>query len=134
MSKNKNQPYLNRKKTQTLLTTLKVATTAGALSLTLAGWGILADLDARHVAQAAANPVVALADQPATAVSEAVTATPKQPAKLKIVQWVRNAAGDRVAVVQDKRGALWYVMGSAPRQEAGAPGPPMASSNGRASA
>jgi hypothetical protein len=121
MSKAKKKPYLNRKKTQTLLTTLKAVTTAGALSLTLTGWGILADLDARHVAQAAAAPV-AVANQPATVASKATAVAPRQRIKLRIVQWVQNAAGDRVAVVQDKRGALWYVMGSdVPRLEQGQP-------------
>lgn len=146
MSKNRKKPYLNRKKTQTLLTTFKMVTTTGALSLTLAGWGLLANLDARQVVdQAAANPVVAVADRPATpvvvaaaqptptvskavtatskavtATPKVVTATPKQTIKLNIVQWVQNTAGDPVAVVQDRRGALWYVMGSdVPRLEQG---------------
>ena len=56
-SQKRNKPLLNRKETQSLLTTLKLATTAGALSLTIAGWGLLAQLDS---AQAAANQSVAM--------------------------------------------------------------------------
>jgi len=31
---------------------------------------------------------------------------------LDIVQWVQDISGNAVAVVRDRRGSLWYVMGS----------------------
>ena len=140
MSYAKRKPSLNRKDTQTLLKTLKLATTAGALSLTLAGWGLLAHIDATNVQAATRQDIAIVATRP--------TATPFAPAsrqvpsgqtlsrqvpsgqaptnrpvvKIKVVQWVQDMAGNSVAVVQDKRGALWYVMGSdVPRLEQGLP-------------
>jgi hypothetical protein len=58
----------------------------------------------------------------ATTSAASATAPPRpQPArKLDIVQWVQDASGSPVAVVQDRRGTLWYVMGSdIPRLEQG---------------
>ncbi|MCB9079812.1 MAG: hypothetical protein H6631_19580 [Anaerolineaceae bacterium] len=124
MSQSKKKPFLNRKETQSLLTTLKVATTAGALSLTLGGWGLLAQLES---AQAAVNQPVEIAAV-STSVSAEATARPTPPPpptqrttiRLDVVQWVQDVQGRSVAVVRDKRGALWYVMGSdVPRLEQG---------------
>ncbi len=112
MSQKRRKPFLNRKETQSLLTTLKLATTAGALSLTIAGWGMLAQLDS---AQAPANQAVALvtSSSPATgktlAGSQSATQSVK---KIDVIQWVQDVQGRPVAVVRDKRGSLWYVMGS----------------------
>ena len=40
-------------------------------------------------------------------------ATPvRQKISLDIVQWVQDISGNAVAVVRDRRGSLWYVMGS----------------------
>lgn len=113
MSQSKKKPFLNRKETQSLLTTLKVATAAGALSLTLGGWGLLAQLES---VQAAANQPVEIAAV-STSVSAEATALPTPPTqstttKLDVVQWVQDVQGRSVAVVRDKRGSLWYVMGS----------------------
>jgi hypothetical protein len=132
------KPLLNRKETKTLLTTLKWTTVAGTLSLTVAGWSLLAQADAHNVAQAAPNqPVAVVASRrpsastpsaptpPATSATssgQARTSTSKQVARLDIVGWVRDRAGDRIAVVRDSRGTLWYVMGSdVPRLEQGLP-------------
>lgn len=136
MSQPKRKPLLNRKEIQMLLTTLKVTTAAGALSLTMAGWGLLAQLNAPTTAQAAVNQKTALvADLPEsstktlnskvlpTPTSKVLpTPTPTAPpvTKLDIVQWVQDVRGNSVAVVRDRRGTLWYVMGSdVPRIEQG---------------
>ena len=131
MSHSKRKPLLNRKETQTLLTTLKVTSVAGALSLTLAGWGLLAQLNVPS-AQAALTQqttlVAALPEPspkiinskvlPTPAPTAAPTAAPK--IRLDVVQWVQDVQGDQVAVVRDRRGTLWYVMGSdVPRIEQG---------------
>jgi hypothetical protein len=135
------KPLLNRKQTQTLLKTLKVTTVAGTLSLTMAGWSLLAQADAGSAAQAASNQTsVIAASQPAVAPTPAAvirrtTATPtpstaasdssqnstqRQVVHLNIVSWVQDVSGNPVAVVRDSRGNLWYVMGSdVPRIEQG---------------
>jgi hypothetical protein len=135
------KPLLNRKQTQTLLKTLKVTTVAGTLSLTMAGWSMLAQADASSAAQAATNqPTSITASQSAvaptpTAVIRQPTATPTPPTTssdpnqnstqqqvvhLNIVSWVQDVSGNPVAVVRDSRGNLWYVMGSdVPRIEQG---------------
>lgn len=127
MSQTKRKPLLNRKETQTLLTTLKIASTAGALSLTLAGWGMLAQLDAT-TAQATVSQntilVAALPDSSKKTLNPKVLPTPMPTARpvirLDIVQWVQDVQGNQVAVVRDRRGRLWYVMGSdVPRLEQG---------------
>jgi len=129
MKQTKRKPLLNRKETQTLLTTLKMATAAGALSLTIGGWSLLAQLETRNVAQAAASPpvaVVASASRSTASASRSIpptstpTPTPLSPQatpvqkkfNLDIVQWVQDISGNPVAVVRDRRGTLWYVMGS----------------------
>lgn len=138
MSQIKRKPLLNRKDTRTLLNAIRVVTTAGAISLTVAGWGLLAQLDTRNIAQAKAGQAVAVVAPPpdsaiqpfagastnttVTTSTNPATATPTpQPIrKLDIVQWVQDASGNSVAVVQDRRGTLWYVMGSdVPRLEQG---------------
>lgn len=148
MNQSKRRPSLNRNQTRTLLNTLRVVTTAGAISLTITGWGLLAKLDANNVAQAKSNQSLAVAavasdpnikrltsaptkiTTPPTAPAVKVTApstapapatpTPQPIRRLDVVQWVQDAAGDRVAVVRDRRGTLWYVMGSdVPRIEQG---------------
>jgi hypothetical protein len=139
MSQKRKKPFLNRKETKSLLTTLKLATTAGALSLTIAGWGLLAQLDS---AQAATNQPVAVVASvgtnnntgtsssistggpnppiPTSLPSTTQSATTQRVRHLDIVQWVQDVRGNKVAVVRDKRGALWYVMGSdVPRLEQG---------------
>jgi hypothetical protein len=134
MNETKKKPLLNRKETQTTLKTIKVITTAGAISMTVAGWGLLALTDARNSVNAQANSSVAIAapasgsaaqlsnasnDAPAN-VPAAPTPAPQPANKLDIVQWVQDNAGDQIAVVRDNRGTLWYVMGSdVPRIEAG---------------
>ncbi|MCB0174601.1 MAG: hypothetical protein KDJ97_29085 [Anaerolineae bacterium] len=121
MSQPKKKPLLNRKETQSLLTTLKVATAAGALSLTLGGWGLLAQLES---AQAAVNQpeAIAAASTSASAETPARLTSPAQSTTttLDIVRWVQDVQGRSVAVIRDKRGSLWYVMGSdVPRLEQG---------------
>ena len=118
MKQNKQKPLFNRKETQTLLTTLKMATAAGALSLTIGGWSLLAQLETRNIAQAAASrPVAIVAAAPDTIASTpnpvSTQASPVQKKfSLDIVQWVQDVSGNPVAVVRDKRGSLWYVMGT----------------------
>ncbi len=136
MDQTKKKPLLNRKETQSTLNTIKVITTAGAISMTVAGWGLLALIDARNAvnAQAAqADPSVAVAAPPSGSgpaaqpsnhspsnVPTIPTPTPQPANQLDIVQWVQDNAGDQIAVVRDNRGTLWYVMGSdVPRIEAG---------------
>lgn len=120
MSQKRRRSFLNRKETQSLLTTLKLATTTGALSLTIAGWGLLAQLDS---AQAAADQPIALvtASSPASAETQArAQSTTQNVKKIDVVQWVQDVQGRPVAVVRDTRGAFWYVMGSdIPRLEQG---------------
>ena len=120
MSQKRRKPLLNRKETQSLLSTLKLATTAGALSLTIAGWGLLAQLDS---AQAATNQSVAMvtSSSPASVETPAGSQPAKQSVKkIDVVQWVQDVQGRPVAVVRDNRGSLWYVMGSdVPRLEQG---------------
>ena len=133
------KPLLNRKQTQTLLKTLKVTTVAGTLSLTMAGWSLLAQADAGSAAQAASNqPPAIAASQPPTAPATVIrrpTATPtpspvpsdpnqnstqRQVVHLNIVSWVQDVNGNPVAIVRDSNGNLWYVMGSdVPRIEQG---------------
>ncbi len=137
MNQTKKSPLLNRKETQTALSAVKIITTAGAISMTVAGWGLLALIDARNAvnAQAAqADPSVAVAAPPSSSAAQpsnpsnnapanvptAPTPTPQPASQLDIVQWVQDNAGDQIAVVRDSRGTLWYVMGSdVPRIEAG---------------
>jgi hypothetical protein len=109
------KPLLNRKETNTLLTTLKWTTVAGTLSLTIAGWSLLAQADARNTAQADSTSSV-------TPSGQAQASVPKQVVRVHIVGWVQDSAGDPVAVVRDSRGTLWYVLGSdVPRLEQGLP-------------
>ncbi len=117
------KPLLNRKETQTLLTTLKWTTIAGTLSLTMAGWSLLAQADAGNAAQAAANQAIPTTPAAsATSSSRAQASVPKRVVNVPVVAWVRDSAGDPVAVVRDSRGTLWYVMGSdVPRLEQGLP-------------
>jgi hypothetical protein len=126
MDQTKRKPLLNRKETQTTLNAVKIITTAGAISMTIAGWGLLALIDARNSvnAQAANQPVAIAAPSQASGGGSAgdpiATPTPQPVNRLDIVQWVQDNAGDAVAVVRDSRGTLWYVMGSdVPRIEAG---------------
>jgi len=123
MSYAKRKPSLNRKETQALLATLKLATTAGALSLTLAGWGLLAHLDASSVQALASQDVAMVAPQSLGIDTDSVptsTSTDKSLKKINVVQWVQDVAGNSVAVVRDNRGSLWYVMGrDIPRLEQG---------------
>jgi hypothetical protein len=130
MSQVKRKLLLNRKETRTLLNTVKVVTAAGAFSLTVAGWGLLAELDVRNGGNAQANRsgamVVPSADAATAALDDAPTSarppTPQPVKKLDIVQWVHDTSGNPVAVVRDVRGALWFVMGSdVPRLEQGQP-------------
>lgn len=122
MDKAKRKPFLNRKQTQSLLNTLKIVTTTGALSLTIAGWSLLAQIDANGVLGGAGQNV-ALNNSNSTLVvrsSQGQAANDRPATKLNVVQWVQDVAGNRVAVVQDRRGTLWYVMGSdVPRLEQG---------------
>jgi hypothetical protein len=123
----KRKPLLNRKETQTLLTTLKKTSVAGALSLTLAGWAMLAQLDATLPPAAVSQKtgvVAALPDSSNNTLNSKVlstsTPTARRVIKLDIVQWVQDVQGNQVAVVRDRRGTLWYVMGSdVPRIEQG---------------
>ncbi len=139
MNQTKKSPLLNRKETQATLNMVKVITTAGAISMTVAGWGLLALIDARNAVNAQAaqsDPAVAVAAPPSgpagrsspsgasnnapANVPAAPTPTPQPVNQLDIVQWVQDNAGDQIAVVRDNRGTLWYVMGSdVPRIEAG---------------
>jgi len=181
-------PSTRKQNSNTLLTAMKMTTTIGAVSLTLAGWGLLSRAEAHNVAQAAQiNPAgfASAAPGPSTVASVAVgsgpaptgvaltaasagraptatalpratvtptalpqatvaptalpratvapTALPKMPAtpdapapsptpvvKLDVVQWVQTQAGQKVAVVRDNQGTLWYVMGTdVPRIENG---------------
>ena len=114
MNQSKRKPLLNRTETQTLLKSIKLASTAGAISLTLAGWGLLAHFDANS-AQAASNQPVAIvasanagsfAPPPKLQPTPAPTTTTRQVRKLDIVQWVQDIQGNAVAVVRDKRGSL----------------------------
>ncbi len=120
MSQKRSKPFLNRKETQSLLTTLKLATTAGAMSLTIAGWGLLAQLDS---VQAATNQSVAMVTSESSTLGRALAgpkSTEQGIKKLDVVQWVQDVQGRPVAVVRDRRGAFWYVMGSdVPRLEQG---------------
>jgi len=128
VSQIKRKPLLNRKETQTLLTTLKATSVAGVLSLTLAGWGLLAQLDATP-AQAAFTQqtalVAALPESSTRVLNSKAFPTPVPTAapsrsKLDIQQWVQDVQGNQVAVVRDRRGTLWFVMGSdVPRIEQG---------------
>ena len=136
MNQTKRKPLLDRKETQATLNTVKVITTAGAISMTVAGWGLLALIDARNAVNAQAaqvDPPVAVAAPPSSSgpaaqpsnnapanVPTVPTPTPQPVNKLDVVQWVQDNAGDQIAVVRDNRGTLWYVMGSdVPRIEAG---------------
>ncbi len=117
MKQTKRKPLLNRKETQTLLTALKMTTAAGTLSLTLGGWGLLAQLESSNIAQAATTQPVAIA-----AAADSATSTPdslplqatptRRKISLDIVRWMQDISGNKVAVVRDRRGSLWYVMGS----------------------
>lgn len=123
----KRKSLLNRKETQTLLTTLKLTSAAGALSLTLAGWAMLAQLDATQPQAAVSHKtsvVAALPNPSNKALNFKIPSTPTPTAqpvvKLDIVQWVQDTQGNQVAVVRDRRGTLWFVMGSdVPRIEQG---------------
>src|SRR5512136_1348130 len=107
MDQTKRSPLLNRKETQTTLNTIKVITTAGAISMTVAGWGLLALIDARNNANAQSDPSVAVAAPPsgsaaqvsngASASALIPTPTPQPVNRLDIVQWVQDNAGDQIA-------------------------------------
>ena len=117
MKQTKRKPLLNRKETQTLLAALKMTTAAGALSLTLGGWSLLAHLETRNIAQAAADQPIALVSTPDKATSTPAplptqATSTQQKISLDIVNWVQDVSGNNVAVVRDRRGSLWYVMGS----------------------
>ncbi len=59
-------------------------------------------------------------DVPTAVPTPAPTDTPAVKFKLDVVQWVQNQAGDRIAVVRDNQGILWYVWGDdVPRIEQG---------------
>ena len=117
MKQNTRKPLFNRKETQTLLTTLKMATAAGALSLTIGGWSLLAQLETRNIAHAAASQPIAMVASAPTITNLTPTPLPQQATptrqkiSLDIAEWVQDVAGDPVAVVRDRRGSLWYVMG-----------------------
>jgi hypothetical protein len=119
----KQKPMLSRKETETLLTTLKTTTAVGVLSLTIAGWSLLARADMRQTAQDALPPPdtkQVIAVQPSPTPRSARDSTRQAGTGLKIVQWTHDTAGDRIAIVMDDRGGLWYVMGSdVPRIEQG---------------
>ena len=133
MSQHKRKPLLNRKETQTLLNTLKVTSTVGVLSLTLAGWGLLAQFETapaqaaftQQTAQVAVLPdssLKILNSKVSTTLAPTTSSSSSSSKKisLDIVQWVQDVRGNQVAVVRDKRGTLWYVMGSdVPRIEQG---------------
>jgi hypothetical protein len=127
----KQKPIITRRDSQTILTTMKMAATAGVLSLTLAGWGALAAKEAKSiaVAQAAEVQTIQTAAKAAEEQPSLVQPTPTVPpttspfaadtvptpepvAQLDIVQWVQNRSGLPVAVVRDDQGRLWYVLGS----------------------
>ena len=124
-----------------LLSTLKMTTTIGAVSLTLAGWGLLSRVESQNVAQAAqaspasfvsaasvsASPVsvgtalpratavptfTPTAQPTISAIADVPAATPTPLFELNVVEWLQTQAGAPVAVVQDNQGTLWYVMGS----------------------
>jgi hypothetical protein len=60
-----------------LLSTLKMTTTIGAVSLTLAGWGLLSRVEAQNVAQAAqASPASFISAAPSSANPAAVASSP----------------------------------------------------------
>ena len=119
----KQKSLLNRKETETLLTTLKTTTVVGVLSLTIAGWSLLARADMRQTSQDAFLPPdtkQVIAAQPSPTPRSATDSAQRAATGLDIVQWTRDAAGDPVAIVMDDRGSLWYVMGSdVPRIEQG---------------
>ncbi len=145
----KQKPLLSREHTRTLLTTVKMTTVTGVLSLTLAGWGLLAKADAKKTAstaptlpaqslnravnvsnqpqrpakpsrQIAAAPTPTVTAAPTTAPTTAPAKTTAAKIKLNVVQWVNDSSGNRIAVVQDNRGNLWLVMGTdVPRIEQG---------------
>ena len=144
--KSSNTPQAkNRSGAKTSLSNMKMMTAIGAVGLTLAGWGVLAQVEATSAAQLAQGlpatfsaPASAGALQPAlpasiapatptrsamagptgvpeaspTAMAEAPAATPAVQFKLDIVQWVKSTTGERVAVVRDARGMLWYMWGT----------------------
>jgi len=171
-------PSTRKQDSKTLLSAMKMTTTIGAVSLTLAGWALLSRAEALTVAQAAqinsagfaaaapglstpasvasgSGPTPTGVVRTAASVGRAPTATalpratvtptvlpratvaptalPKVPAtpdapapsptpvvKLDVVQWVQTQAGQKVAVVRDNQGTLWYVMGTdVPRIENG---------------
>jgi hypothetical protein len=123
----KQKPLLNRKETKTLLNTFKITIVTGMLSLTVAGWSLLARADMRQTLQGGSllpGTKQVIAAQPTPTPHPATAST--QPTagqavtRLNIVQWTRDTAGDRVAIVMDNQGRLWYVMGSdVPRIEKG---------------
>ena len=119
----KQKSLLSRKETETLLTTLKTTTAVGVLSLTIAGWSLLAWADMRQTAQDALRPPdtkQVIAAQPSPTPGSATDSARRAATGLDIVQWTRDTAGDPIAIVMDNRGNLWYVMGSdVPRIEQG---------------
>lgn len=135
----KQKSLLTRPQTRTLLTAIKVSTVAGVLSLTMAGWGLMAKADTTNVVPSTvasssksltrtvnvtnrsvvAAPTATAVPQ-SLAAAPAPTATPATVTKLNIVQWVNDNSGNRIAVVQDSGGNLWLVMGTdVPRIEQG---------------
>lgn len=57
---------------------------------------------------------------PTTVPTPAPTDTPAAKFKLDVVQWVQSQAGEKIAVVRDNQGILWYVWGDdVPRIEQG---------------
>jgi hypothetical protein len=125
----KQKPLLNKKETRTLLNTFKITIVTGMLSLTVAGWSLLARADMRQTLQSGSllpgtKQVIAAQPTPTSTPHTATASTPATASqvvtRLNVVQWTRDTAGDRVAIVMDNQGRLWYVMGSdVPRIEKG---------------
>jgi hypothetical protein len=123
----KQKPLLSRKETKTLLNTFKITIVTGMLSLTVAGWSLLARADMRQTVQGGSllpgtKQVIAAQPSPTphSATDSAQPTIGQAVTGLNIVQWTRDTAGDRIAIVMDDQGRLWYVMGSdVPRIEQG---------------
>jgi hypothetical protein len=143
---------------KTTMSLLKWTTTLSAVSLTLAGWGLLARAEAVNAASLTQTPAVNLAlgsvantptldtslaaagvlatskkaasaapaaapnttAAPTAQATAIATAAESAAARLDVVKWVQNQAGDKIAVVRDRQEILWYVWGDdLPRIEQG---------------